>query len=143
MGLFFGSQIHGNSTTFEEMKTIAQIMDRGLWRSAWTYDHFVPPEDFLEYDIEVVPAVLRDVVIEADAEMIRLIESGEAKVIAMVHLSNRDKVQAIKQKPVAYYQALVNDWTRGQTVKRVSDSVTPVMIGLKINRREVGEDLPE
>jgi len=48
MGMFFGAQIHGNSTTFEEMKTVAQTMDRGLWRSAWTYDHFVPPEDFLD-----------------------------------------------------------------------------------------------
>jgi F420-dependent oxidoreductase-like protein len=48
MGLFFGAQLHGNSTTFEQMKTIAHIMDRGLWHSAWTYDHFVPPEDFLD-----------------------------------------------------------------------------------------------
>ncbi len=102
-----------------------------------------PPEDFLEYDIELDPAVLRDVVIEADAKMIELIESGAAKVIAMVHLSNRDKVQAIKQKPVAYYEALMNDWTRGEQVKRVSDSVTPVTIGLKITRRAVPEDLPE
>jgi F420-dependent oxidoreductase-like protein len=48
MEVFFGAQIPGNSTTFEEMKAVAQTMDRGLWHSAWTYDHFLPPEAFLD-----------------------------------------------------------------------------------------------
>jgi F420-dependent oxidoreductase-like protein len=48
MEIFFGAQLHGNSTTFDDMKAVAQIMDRGRWHSAWTYDHFVPPEAFLD-----------------------------------------------------------------------------------------------
>ena len=48
MEMFFGAQLHGNSTTFDDMTAVAQAMDRGRWHSAWTYDHFVPPEDFLD-----------------------------------------------------------------------------------------------
>lgn len=48
MSLFFGAQIPGNDTTFEAMKAVAQEMDRGHWRSAWTFDHFVPPMPYLD-----------------------------------------------------------------------------------------------
>jgi F420-dependent oxidoreductase-like protein len=48
MSLFFGSQIPGNDTTWEAMKSVAETMDRGHWTSAWTFDHFVPPLQFLD-----------------------------------------------------------------------------------------------
>ncbi len=48
MQLFFGSQIAGNSTSFEDMAAVARVMDGGLWQSAWTFDHFMPPLEFLD-----------------------------------------------------------------------------------------------
>ena len=48
MALFFGSQIPGNDTTWEAMKSVAEVMDGGRWTSAWTFDHFVPPLPFLD-----------------------------------------------------------------------------------------------
>jgi F420-dependent oxidoreductase-like protein len=43
MSLFFGSQLNGVNATFDEVRRVAQEMDRGHWHSAWTFDHFVPP----------------------------------------------------------------------------------------------------
>ena len=34
MALFFGSQIPGNDTTWEAMKSVAEVMDGGRWTSA-------------------------------------------------------------------------------------------------------------
>ncbi len=48
MTLSFGSQIPGNDTTWEAMKSVAETMDAGHWTSAWTFDHFVPPLPFLD-----------------------------------------------------------------------------------------------
>lgn len=48
MQLSFGSQIAGNSTSFEDMAAVARVMDGGLWQSAWTFDHFMPPLEFLD-----------------------------------------------------------------------------------------------
>lgn len=48
MRLTFGAQIPGNQTDFSLMRDVAQTMDATRWHSAWTYDHFVPPLDFMD-----------------------------------------------------------------------------------------------
>ena len=48
MRLTFGAQIPGNQTDFSLMRDVAQTMDGTRWHSAWTYDHFVPPLDFMD-----------------------------------------------------------------------------------------------
>lgn len=43
-----GSQLHTNSTSWDQVREVIQIMDDGPWESAWVPDHFVPPLAFLD-----------------------------------------------------------------------------------------------
>jgi hypothetical protein len=95
-----------------------------------------PHEDFLEYDIRLTPSVLHNVTIEADSETIRQINAGEATVVAMLHLSNREKEQSIAEKAVAYFLVLREGWVRGQQVLGwIEGSDGPPVISLSIERR--------
>lgn len=39
----FGSQLHNQRTSWEDIKATLAVMERGRWHSAWFYDHFLPP----------------------------------------------------------------------------------------------------
>lgn len=96
-----------------------------------------PPEDFLEYELELRPAVLREVTIHAETDVVRALEAGQAQVVAVVHLSNRDKEQRIKQKQVAYFLVLADGWTRGIPVTGTVEGVEGMpVVELDIRRRE-------
>lgn len=92
-----------------------------------------PHEDFQEYDIDLDPTVLRQVTILVDRRVKDLIEAGKASVVAVIHLSYRDKEQAIESKPVAYFQALREGWT---TAEPVTATGPMPEIRLRIRRRD-------
>ncbi len=97
-----------------------------------------PPEDHDEYLVEIDEAdrVLRDVTISAQAELIRRIQSDDGTVVvAMVHLSSRDKERRIERKPVTYFVALLPDG-RGTIVEAsIAGSSEPPLIHLSIAER--------
>ena len=39
----FGSQFYNQQTSWEEIKSVLDVMEAGRWSSVYTYDHFVPP----------------------------------------------------------------------------------------------------
>ncbi len=39
----FGSQFYNQLTSWEEIKSVLDVMEAGRWTSVYTYDHFVPP----------------------------------------------------------------------------------------------------
>jgi len=39
----FGSQFYNQQTSWEEIKSVLEVMEAGRWTSVYTYDHFVPP----------------------------------------------------------------------------------------------------
>ncbi|MCH7798098.1 MAG: hypothetical protein IID28_06595 [Planctomycetes bacterium] len=65
-----------------------------------------PPEDHDEYRIEIENPTLADVTIKADGELISQIERNQAVVVAMVHLSQREKERGIDSKAVTCFMAL-------------------------------------
>jgi hypothetical protein len=100
-----------------------------------------PHEDFSEFDILLQPAVLRNVTVSGDEELIRRIETRSATVIAMLHLSNREKEQSIESKPIACFLVLEADGTAARPVTaRVGDAAESPVINLSISRREQGTE---
>ena len=39
----FGSQFYNQLTSWETIKEVLEVMEKGRWTSVYTYDHFVPP----------------------------------------------------------------------------------------------------
>ena len=68
-----------------------------------------PPEDHDEYLIEIENPTLANVTIKADIELISRIERNQAVVVAIVHLSQREKERGIEEKPVTCFMALPRD----------------------------------
>ncbi|UCD76354.1 MAG: hypothetical protein JSV91_05400 [Phycisphaerales bacterium] len=64
------------------------------------------PENYREYVVELAEQTLRDVTIEADADLIRRIEAQSMYVAAVVHLSLADMEQGLSEKAVTYFLAL-------------------------------------
>lgn len=100
------------------------------------------PEDRSQYQVEIDPAVLRDVTVSADADLIKRIESGEAPVVAVLHLESRDLQTGGPQtasKRISYFLALVpgpNGSTKGQQVDaKVGGAAEMPVIGLKVAKR--------
>lgn len=100
-----------------------------------------PPEDSREYVVDVEPTVLRNVTVRADAELISRIAAQEITVVAMVHLSSREKEQRIDRKRVSYFLAIVptaDGGTRGQLIEAdVEGAGQPPLVNLDIQRKEV------
>ena len=50
----FGSQLHNQATSWEDIKAVLETMEAGRWQSVWFYDHFIPPrsstDEVLEHD---------------------------------------------------------------------------------------------
>lgn len=98
-----------------------------------------PPEDNREYMVDMEQTVLRDVVITAESDIIRRIEADEVTVVAMLHLSNREKEQGIDRKPITYFLAIVpdeNGASRGVVIDaRVGDSTAMPVVRFQVTRR--------
>lgn len=96
-----------------------------------------PPEDREAYQVEVEPKVLRGVSVLADADLSRQIESGEVPVIAVVHLSSREKEAGIDHKEVSYFEALAPEIDGGTRFVQLSvkPGATMPVINLKITPR--------
>jgi hypothetical protein len=98
-----------------------------------------PPEDNREYLVDIEQTLLRDVTISAESDLIRRIESGEVTVVAMLHLSNREKEQGIERKAITYFLAIVPDadgTTRGVVVEaRIGDQTAMPVVDFQVTRR--------
>lgn len=46
----FGSQVHTNSTNWDQVQDVVRILDDGPWESVFVPDHYVPPLDFMPED---------------------------------------------------------------------------------------------
>ncbi|MDP7030166.1 MAG: hypothetical protein QF733_08095 [Phycisphaerales bacterium] len=78
------------------------------------------PEDFGLYHVELASPLLADVDIEASPDAIAEVEAGKAQVIAVVHLSTRDKERQLEQKAVSFF-----------AIVRTSGEATPIAGSLK------------
>lgn len=98
-----------------------------------------PPEDRDAYAVAVDPKQLRDVVVTADADLIRRIESNEVTVVAILHLSSREKESRIDSKKITAFMTLVPEAggsTRGVQVQaKVGDSNEMPTVKLRITDR--------
>jgi len=99
-----------------------------------------PPEDHRDYLVDVEDAVVRDVTIRADTNLIERIEAREALVVAVLHVSSREKEQQIERKAVSYFLALYTDSTgtpQSRIVEaEVAGSPDPPVIRLQIQRKD-------
>ncbi len=98
-----------------------------------------PPKDHDEYRIEIQNPTLADVTVKADAELIGELERHGAVVVAMVHLSQREKERGIESKPVTCFMALplgANSAVKARIVDaQVGGSPQPPVVRLKITAR--------
>jgi hypothetical protein len=83
-----------------------------------------PAEDFATYSVSLPRKVIQDVTIEADAEVIERIESGEVKVFAVLRLASSDMEQQIPAKHVTTFLAIMEDGSGSQVVASVDDPST-------------------
>ena len=101
-----------------------------------------PPEDHEEFLVEIEDSTLADVTIRAHTDLIRQIELNQAVIVALVHLSQKEKEQGIASKPVTCFLALPRD--EGSAIRAtivdatVGDSPQPPVIRLKITDRSTG-----
>ena len=82
-------------------------------------------QDFGEYAVELPDQFLQNVTVEADAETIDQLESGECQLIAVVYLSTSDKERRVESKPVAYFTVLCRDGTGQVVTATVGDDPHP------------------
>lgn len=82
-------------------------------------------QDFGEYAVELPDQFLQNVTVEADAETIDQLESGECQLIAVVYLSTSDKERRVESKPVAYFTVLCRDGTGKVVTATVGDNPHP------------------
>jgi hypothetical protein len=83
-----------------------------------------PAEDYATYSVSLPRKVIQNVTIEADAEVIEGIESGDVKVFAVLRLASSDMEQQITAKPVTTFLAIMEDGTGSQVVASVEDPST-------------------
>ncbi|MCH2132370.1 MAG: hypothetical protein MK116_01345 [Phycisphaerales bacterium] len=89
------------------------------------------PQDFGKYRVTLPEQFLRNVSIEADADVVARLEKGEGQVVAVVYLSTNDKERRLEKKPVAYFTALFPDGI-GYPVTATVDGKANPEIDLKI-----------
>ena len=66
-----------------------------------------PPEEGEQYAVDIDPKQLRGITIVADADLVRRIQDGEVPVVAVLHLSAREKEARIESKRISYFMAQV------------------------------------
>lgn len=92
-----------------------------------------PPGDLRSYDIQVEPGseLLRSVTVTGPSEAISQIESGRARIAAIVHLGADDLVRKSLSKPVSVWLL-----PAGVTVTRIGTSTdTAPLVPLRITER--------
>lgn len=96
-----------------------------------------PVEDRDSFVVEVDPKVLRNVTVLADADLSKDIESGEVPVIAIIHLSSREKESMVAAKPVSMFVALIPEMDGGTRYEqlKVKPGATMPVISLRITPR--------
>ena len=99
---------------------------------------FGPPEDHLEYDIEIdeQDKQLRDVTIRADAALISQIERRDVKVVALLHLTTSDKDQRIESKPISCFMAVPDVGTATIVQAEVAGSAPLPIIHFRVIERQ-------
>ncbi len=99
---------------------------------------FSPPEDQLEYIIEIdeQDKQLRDVTIRADAALISQIEQRDVKVVALLHLTTSDKDQRIKSKPITCFMAVPDVGTATIVQAEVAGSARLPIIHFRVIERQ-------
>lgn len=90
-------------------------------------------------DVVLQTHSLENVVVTADADLVRRIETGEVQVVAMVNLTPRERQERVASAAVSCFLALVpkpGGATNGETVAaRLRDSNEPPTIKLKISEK--------
>ena len=98
-----------------------------------------PPEDNDEYAIAIEDNTLADVTIKAPAEVIRQVERNQAVVVALLHLSQKEKEQGIQRKPVTCFIVLPREdnatFAATLVQAEVGGSSQPPQVRLKITPR--------
>ncbi len=94
-----------------------------------------PPEDYDEYQVEVVDRAISDVTIRAENTLIQQIERGQATIVALVHLSTREKERRIESKPVTCFMALLPDGRVSVIDAGVAGATQAPVVRLKITER--------
>lgn len=97
------------------------------------------PENFREYAVEPTEQTLRQVTIEADADLIGRIEARQMYVVAMLHLSLSDLEQGLTRKAVTYFAAVPavgSDQAGGELVqfKSIADTEELPVIHFAVSR---------
>lgn len=96
-------------------------------------------DDRPKYAVEINPTALRNVTITAESDLIRRISAGEVPVVAVLHLSPREKADRIGGKAISYFIALVpdaNGGSEGTLVKgRIGDSSDAPVVQVRITDR--------
>ncbi len=98
-----------------------------------------PPEDNDEFAIQVEDNTLTGVTIKAPAEVISQVERNQAVVVAMLHLSQKEKELGIKSKPVTCFMVLPREdnptFTATLVQAEVNGSSAPPAVRLSIRAR--------
>jgi hypothetical protein len=80
-----------------------------------------PAEDYSNYVIELPRKIISNVTVEADAELIDQIESGEATVFAIVRLASRDMEMSIDTKKITSFLAISENGNGREVVASIDD----------------------
>jgi hypothetical protein len=96
-----------------------------------------PWQDHEEYIVEVDERdkQVQDVTIKADGDLIKRIAANDVPVVALVHLTNKDKEQRIESKPVTCFLAILPDGPVTLVEAEIADSPGPPVIRLNITPR--------
>ena len=80
-----------------------------------------PAEEYAAYAVTLPVKIIPNVTIEADAEIISGIESGNVKVFAVLRLASSDMEQRIPTKRVTTFLAIMEDGTGHELVATVQE----------------------
>lgn len=83
------------------------------------------PHDFGAYKVTLAEPLLSDVNIEASPDDIAEVESGQAQIIAMVHLTTNDKERAVEKKAVSFFAIVRPDGTATPVLGSLQDNPHP------------------
>jgi hypothetical protein len=80
-----------------------------------------PPEDYSEYSVVLPRKVITGVSVEADADIIDGIKSGNVKVFAILRLASSDMEQKITSKTITTFLAITEDGLGHELTTTVED----------------------
>jgi len=80
-----------------------------------------PAEDYSNYVIELPRKIIPNVTVEADAELIDQIESGEVTVFAIVRVASRDLEMSIDTKKITSFLAISENGNGREVIASIED----------------------